>query len=59
MQQILNYLYREWVRNKVVVDTNTANQKQIFADDGSTILYEKDLTNASDVTTIAEATTGA
>ena len=59
MQQILNYMYRELVRNKVVVDTNTANQKQIFADDGSTILYEKDLTNASNVTTVAEATTGA
>lgn len=59
MEQILNYLYRELVRNKVVVDTNTANQKQIFADDGSTILYEKDLTNASNVTTIDEAQTGA
>lgn len=59
MEDILMYLYTELIRNKVVVDTNTANQKQIFADDGSTILYEKDLTNASDVTTIAEATTGA
>lgn len=57
--EMLNYLYRELVRNRVVVDTNTANQKQIFADDGTTILYEKDLSNASDVTTIAEATTGA
>ena len=57
--QILNYLYRELVRNKVVVDTNTANQKQVFADNGSTILYEKDLTNATNVTTVAEATTGA
>jgi hypothetical protein len=59
MQQILNYLYRELVRNKIVVDTNVLNQKQIFADDGSTVLYEKDLTNASNVTTVAEATTGA
>lgn len=59
MRQALNYLYRELVRNKVVVDTNTANQKQVFADDGSTILYEKDLTNASNITTVAEATTGA
>ena len=59
MEDILNYLYREYIRNKVVVDTNTANQKQVFADDGSTILYEKDLTNASNVTTVAEATTGA
>lgn len=56
---MINYLYRELVRNKVVVDTDTANQKQIFADDGTTILYEKDLTNASNVTTVAEATTGA
>lgn len=59
MEDILNYLYREYIRNKVVVDTNTANQKQVFADDGTTILYEKDLTNASNVTTVAEATTGA
>lgn len=56
---ILNYLYRELVRNKVVVDTNSANQKQIFADDGTTILYEKGTSNASNVTTISEATTGA
>jgi hypothetical protein len=59
MQQILNYLYRELVRNKVVVDTNTLNQKQVFADDGTTVLYEKNLTNASSITTVAEATTGA
>ena len=59
MEDILNYLYRELVRNKVVVDTNTLNQKQIFADNGSTVLYEKDLTNATNITTVAEATTGA
>lgn len=59
IEQMINYLYRELVRNRIVVDTNTANQKQIFANDGTTILYEKDLTNASNVTTIAEATTGA
>lgn len=59
LEDAVMYLYTEYVRNKVVIDTNTANQKQVFADDGSTILYEKDLTNASDVTTIAEATTGA
>ena len=59
MRQALNYLYRELVRNKVVVDTNTANQKQVFADNDSTILYEKDLTNASNVTTVAKSTTGA
>ena len=59
MEQILNYLYREWIRNKVVIDTNTLDQKQIFADDSSTVLYEKGLANASNVTTISEATTGA
>ncbi len=59
LEEAIMYLYTEYVRNKVVVDTNTANQKQIFADGGSTILYEKDLTNASNVTTVAEATTGA
>ena len=59
LEQILSYLYTEYVRNKVVVDTNAANQKQVFADDGSTILYEKNLSNASNVTTIDEAQTGA
>lgn len=57
-EQILAYLYTE-LRNKVVVDTNTANQKQVFADNGTDILYEKDLTNASNVTTVDKATTGA
>lgn len=59
MQSKIAYLYTELVRNKVVIDTDSANQKQIFADDESTILYEKGLSNASNVTTIAEATTGA
>ena len=57
--QVLNYMYREWIRNKIVVDTNTLDQKQIFADDGSTVLYEKGLSNATNITTIDEATTGA
>lgn len=57
-EQALNYLYREVVRNKVIVDTNTNNEKQVFADDGTTILYKKSLTDASSVTTIGEAITG-
>lgn len=59
IQAMINYLYREYVRNKVVVDTDTANQKQVFADDGSTILYEKDLTDSGSILTVAESTTGA
>lgn len=57
-EQMLNYLYREVVRSKIIVDTNTGNEKQIFADDGTTILYKKSLTDASSVTTIGEAITG-
>ena len=59
LAQMVNYLYRQMVRNEIRVDTNTANQQQIIADDGTTILYEKGLTNASNVTTIGEAQTGA
>jgi hypothetical protein len=57
-EQMLNYLYREIVRSKIIVDTDTGNEKRIFADDGSTILYKKSLTDASSVTTIGEAITG-
>jgi hypothetical protein len=59
MEDMINYLYREYVRNKVVVDTNSANQKQVYADDGTTILYEKDLSDSSSVLTVSEAATGA
>jgi hypothetical protein len=57
-EQMLSYLYREYVRNKVIVDTASANNKQVFADDGSTILYKKGITDSANITTIAEAITG-
>jgi hypothetical protein len=58
-QEILNRLYRRHIYAKVVIDTNSANQVQIFADDGSTILWEHDITDSSNVTTVAEAQSGA
>lgn len=59
MEDILNYMYREFIRNRVVVNTDGTDQKQIYADDGTTILYEKGLTDAASILTIDEATTGA
>lgn len=55
---MVNYLYRA-LRNRSVVDTNTANQIQYFADDQTTILWEKNITNVSNVTTVEEGQSGA
>ena len=57
-EQMLNYIYRRIVRNKVVIDTNTLNQVIIFLDDGSTKAYTQALTDASSITTIAESIVG-
>lgn len=59
MSTAIKYLYWKEVYAKKVTDTNTANQHQVFAADESTILWEYDLTNATNITTQAEATTGA
>ena len=57
-EQMLNYIYRRIVRNKVVIDTNTLNQVIIFLDDGTTKAYTQALTDASSITTIAESIVG-
>lgn len=59
LAEAIMYLYWQEVYGKVVVDTNTANQKQVFADDGSTILYESNITDSSSVFTKAEVQSGA
>jgi len=55
---ILSYMYTEWIRNKVIVDTSGTDFKQIFADNGTTILYKKSLADVSSVFTQGEAVTG-
>jgi len=59
LEDKIGYLYTMVVRNMKVTDTNTLNQHQVFADNGTTVLWEYDLTNATNITTQAEATTGA
>lgn len=57
-EEILSYLYTEWVRNKLVTDTSGTDFKSIFADNGTTVLYKKSLADASSVFTQGEAVTG-
>lgn len=57
--EVLGRLHWQWTYAKVVTDTNTANQVQIFADDGSTILWEYNITDSSSVATRAESQSGA
>ncbi len=57
-EEILSYFYMGYVRNKVIIDTDALNQKIIYADDGTTKVYTKALSDASSVTTVAEAITG-
>ncbi len=59
MQRKIDYIYTGLVRNKRVTDTNTANEHQVFADDGSTILWKFTLSNVGNVTTQEKAATGA
>lgn len=57
-EEILNYLYIEWVRNKVVTDTSGTDFKYIYADDTTTVLYKKSLADSASVLTVGEAQTG-
>lgn len=59
LDEAIMRLYWKEIYAKRVVDTNTANQEQIFADDGSTILWEANITDSSSVFTRAEAQSGA
>ena len=57
-QQILSYLYTEWIRNKNVVDSTSGTVKEVYADNGTTVLYKKTVTDSASVLTVAEAVTG-
>ncbi len=57
-EEILSYLYTEWVRNKIITDTSGADFKKVFADNGSTVLYKKSLLDSASVFTLGEAETG-
>ncbi len=59
MQQALMHLYWRHIYGQVKVDTDTANQARVYADDGTTILYEWDISDSSNVFTRAEVQTGA
>lgn len=55
--QVLMYVYTEYVRNKTVVNSGTG-YKQVFADDGSTTLYQKAVADSAGVLTVSESETG-
>ena len=57
-EQILSYLYTEWVRNKIVTDTSGTDFKKVYADDGTTVLYKKSIADSASVFTLGEAETG-
>ena len=59
LAEAVMYLYWQEVYAKVVVDTNTLNQKQIFDDSGSGVLYESDIADASSIFTKSEVQSGA
>lgn len=57
-EEILSYLYTEWVRNKIVTDTSGTDFKKVFADNGTTVLYKKSLADSASILTVGEAETG-
>lgn len=57
-EEAINYLYRALVRNKMIVDTNTLDEAQIFADNDSTILFKSDFSDASSILTKLKAVSG-
>lgn len=57
-EEVLSYLYMEYIRNKVTNRTDGTDFRNIFADDTTTIIYKKSLADASNITTIGEAETG-
>jgi len=57
-EEILSYVYMEWIRNKITARTDGTDFKNIFLDDGSTIAYKKSLADAASILTTGEAETG-
>ena len=53
------HLYWTDIYSKQIVDTSAVNQRQIFADDGSTVLFENDITDAANIFTRSEVQSGA
>lgn len=53
----IDYIYAEYVSQKVIVD-NTAGDKEVYADDETTVLYRKGLSDTGSILTVAEPTTG-
>ena len=57
-EQCLRYGYQEQVYGKMVVDTNTAFEKQIFGDNETTVLWKHSIADSSNIFTRGEAVTG-
>lgn len=59
--EILGRLHWQWTYAKTETDTSagTGDQQRVYADDGSTVLWEYDITDGSDISTRSEAITGA
>jgi len=56
-EEILSYLYVEWIRNKIITDTSGTDFKKVHNDAG-TVIYKKSLSDAASILTVGEAETG-
>jgi hypothetical protein len=59
MRQVLSYLYMRMIRNKKTVDASASPAVEtIFADNGTTPVFKRNITDAANVTTFDETVTG-
>lgn len=59
MRDVLNYMYRFMIRNTKKVDASSATVVEtVYADDTTTPLFKRNITDSSNITTFAETITG-
>lgn len=59
MRQMLNYMYRWLIRNKKTVDSSSSpTVETVLADDGSTPLFKRDISDSANITTFDETVSG-
>jgi acetylornithine deacetylase/succinyl-diaminopimelate desuccinylase-like protein len=60
IREMLNYMYRRLTRSKITVDgSGSPTVETVFADNGSTALYKRNISDSGNITTFDEWGTGA
>lgn len=59
MRQMLSYLYMAWIRNRKTVDASSSPAvESVLANDDTTVVFKRNISDSSNITTFAKSVTG-